>query len=57
MLIPESKDEKAAAYLARFERWSAGLSDRDRALFCSHGRYVGYRKALAFMCPGCSAAK
>jgi hypothetical protein len=53
MLIPESKDEKKIAYLARFEKWVKTRPEKEQALFCEHGKYHGYNGALAAWCPEC----
>lgn len=55
MLIPESKTEKEIAYLERFHKWIKTKSESDQALYCEHGKYVGFKAALtSFTCKECN---
>lgn len=56
MLIPESKSEKEMAYLRQFKKWLKTRPERDQALYCEHGRYVGYKASISFMCKECKGS-
>lgn len=55
-LVPESKEEKAAAEMARCQAWVAKLPSDQQTYFCPHGTYWGFKGALRFMSACCKTA-
>jgi len=48
-----SKDEEKEHARQRILAWVKTRPVQEQALYCYHGRYVGYKKSLSFMCAGC----
>lgn len=55
-LVPESKEEKAAAEMARCQAWVAGRPEAERGYYCPHGTYWGFKGSLRFMSDCCNPA-
>ena len=48
------EDEEAIqVWIKRSLEWIAKQPEETQRLFCEHGVYVGYQRALAYYCPRC----
>lgn len=52
-MVPMGKQEEEEARMVAFQSWIALQPEKERAYFCNHGRYVGFKRALAYKCSGC----
>ena len=41
------------ARIRRLRRWISQQDAYTQSLFCEHGYYTGYKRALAYRCPDC----
>lgn len=58
MLVPESKDEKEAAHLARMTAWLANKTPEERKRYCDHGNSATLAKlAMPLGCKYCNEQK
>lgn len=48
-----AEDKFQKAILERAQEWLSRQEPVHQARFCEHGSYVGYKRALAYLCPKC----
>lgn len=58
MLVPESKDEKERAHLARMTAWLESKSEEERKKYCPHGNSAVLAKlTMPIGCKYCNEEK